>query len=335
MKPSFTAKIATAFGKIVKTGRAVPLKARCGSARAAEAAPVRPVGLLDCFGMTDRGKVRPSNEDQFLIGDLARSIADCPLVSSLGPSWDAGEMARADLLLVADGVGGCAGGERASRLAVEEVVECLHACRHELRNHASCTPADVLSDLTTALFWAAHCIQREAAANPAQSRMGTTLTLAYLNWPMAFVAHAGDSRAYVYRPGELVQITQDQTWAQLLASAGVIQSDQVESHPMRNVLASLLSPNHRQLTPQVHQRELSPGDQLLLCTDGLTKSVAADQIAEILNCSLSAEEACRELVAAANGAGGSDNITVVLARFGYREIGSTVRFELPADFPAA
>jgi protein phosphatase len=152
--------------------------------------------------------------------------------------------------------------------------------------------------------------------------MGTTLTLAYLEWPVVYIAHAGDSRAYIYHSPELIQITRDQTFAQLLADAGAIEAERVDSHPLRNVLGSLLCSDTRRLEPRVYKRELAPGDQLLLCTDGLTRKVPAGQIAELLDSSFTAEDACRELIAAANTAGGSDNATVVLARFGHR-VGGT------------
>jgi serine/threonine protein phosphatase PrpC len=105
----------------------------------------------------------------------------------------------------------------------------------------------------------------------------------------------------------------------MLADAGAIEADGIAHHPFRNILGSLLCCEPGQLTPCVYQRRLAPGDQLLLCTDGLTKHVSAPQIAEILNSTYSAEDACGELIDAANAAGGTDNTTVVLARFGHRE----------------
>jgi len=276
-------------------------------------------GVLDCFGVTDIGKVRKRNEDQFLIADLARSVAACPVLSSLGEAWDPSAVSRANLLLVADGVGGLAGGERASRLAVEETVEYLHCNRQRLQRHAECGGDQILEDLKSALIWARQCIQAEAAAWPAFYHMGTTLTLAYLEWPTAYLAHVGDSRAYLYRSPELIQITHDQTMAQMLADAGVITAERVDSHPLRNTLGSLLCHDARQLVPRVYHQALAAGDQLLLCTDGLTKKVPPAQIAEILDSTFTAEDACRELIAAANIAGGPDNTTVVLARFGHRE----------------
>jgi len=275
--------------------------------------------MIDCFGLTDIGRVRERNEDQFLIADMIKPVAIRHTISSHGDDTDVQGILNANLLLVADGVGGNAGGERASRLAVEGIVEYLHNNRQRLFGNEESRGGQICEYLKSALAWAQERIQREAEASPEVARMGTTLTLAYLDWPTAYVAHVGDSRAYIYRRAELLQVTHDQTFAQMLADAGAIEANQVEHHPFRNVLGSLLNCDPRQLTPCVYEKRLAPGDQLLLCTDGLTKHVSAPQIAEILDSTYSAEDACHELIAAANTAGGTDNTTVVLARFGHRE----------------
>ena len=271
--------------------------------------------VIDCFGLTDIGRVRAHNEDQFLIADLTRPFASCQAISSNYAGEDGERKSNADLLLVADGVGGNAGGERASRLAVEGVVEYLHVNRKRLWRDAESRGDQVLEDLKSALAWARQRIQREAEASPDHSRMGTTLTLAYLAWPAAYVAHVGDSRAYVYRRQKLLQLTHDQTIAQMLADAGTIRADCVKRHPFRHTLGSLMGWNPKEFHPCVNVTRLEGGDQLLLCTDGLTERVTNSHIAEILTSSSSAEQACRELIATANAAGGTDNTTVVVARF--------------------
>jgi protein phosphatase len=169
-----------------------------------------------------------------------------------------------------------------------------------------------------ALAWAQRRIQEMGKKSADLARMGTTLTLAYLDWPTAYIAHVGDSRAYLYGHQELLQLTDDQTVAQMLADAGAIEPEEVERHTFRNMLGSLLCCEASQLHPRSYQRRLMPGDQLLLCTDGLTRHVPAGRIAEILDSAYSAADACQELVAAANAAGGADNTTVVLASFGRR-----------------
>jgi protein phosphatase len=281
--------------------------------------------------MTDIGRVRPRNEDQFAVADLSRSAANCLAASSYEEGGVGAEATSANLLVVADGVGGHPGGAWASRLAVEGVVEYLLGNRQQCEHHAECGGGQVLDDLTSALYSARECIQHQAEASPQHFRMGTTLTLAYLKWPVAYLAHAGDSRAYLYRTPDLIQITRDQTMAQMLVDAGALKPDQVESHPWRNALDSLLCRDERSLAPLFYQQGMEPGDQLLLCTDGLTKKVPEAQIAAILESALDTEEACRELIAAANTAGGPDNITVVLARFGHREPGSDPGAEFSAE----
>jgi protein phosphatase len=145
--------------------------------------------------------------------------------------------------------------------------------------------------------------------------MGTTLTMSYITWPGAYFVHIGDTRAYLYRGSELIQLTHDQTIAQMLADTGTISADQVQDHPFSHVLGSLLGCDPDQLDPSVFKTELEFGDQLLLCTDGLTRHLESDDIVEVLTSAASAELACERMVRMANEAGGRDNITVLLARF--------------------
>lgn len=275
-----------------------------------------PAGMIDCFGESDIGKVRQRNEDQFRIADLTEAV---PILGSMSSPMDGTRaMLNANLLLVADGVGGHAGGALASRLATDAVVEYLHSHQTWMFGFPDNREAQIYDDLKLALAWAQQRLQSAGEKSARFLRMGTTLTLAYLDWPTAYIAHVGDSRAYLYGRQELFQITHDQTVAQMLADAGAIEPHEVEHHPFRNMLGSLLCCEANQLTPCVYQRRLMPGDQLLLCTDGLTKHVPARRIAQILDSSYSAADACHELVAAANAAGGTDNITVVVACFGRR-----------------
>jgi protein phosphatase len=278
-------------------------------------------GMVDCFGLTDIGKVREHNEDQFAIADLNMPGVVLDSRSVCEDEVDAPGLVNANLLLVADGVGGNGGGQRASQLAMEGVLgylRWLHQNRHCLPFPGAIRGHEMCEDLKATLAWAQQRLQDEAEASVELARMGTTLTLAYLEWPAVYFAHVGDSRAYLYRRHELIQITNDQTIAQMLADAGVIEEERVERHALRNVLGSLLCRDAKQLLPCVYKRHLAPGDQLLLCTDGLTRHVSCSEIAEILDGTYSAAGACRELIVAANAAGGTDNTTVIVARFGPR-----------------
>jgi protein phosphatase len=264
------------------------------------------------------GKVRERNEDQFLIADMRQPVAILHSLPSPDSEVAVPDTLEANLLLVADGVGGQAGGQRASRLAMEAVVEFLHNRSVLWLSDDKTRDEQIRQELESALGWAQERIRVEADRSPELLQMGTTLTLAYLDWPTAYIAHCGDTRAYVYGGHELVQLTRDQTIPQMLADMGALDQSLVERHSYRNVLGSVLSRDASQLVPCVYSRRLLPGDQLLLCSDGLTKHVAKEKIAAILEDAYHAADACRELIMAANDAGGTDNTTVVLARFGHR-----------------
>jgi protein phosphatase len=155
---------------------------------------------------------------------------------------------------------------------------------------------------------------REAATRPdASARMGTTLTMAYILWPHLYLAHVGDSRCYLLRGGQLTRLTTDHTVAERLAGEGVGGID--ENSPWRHVLWNALGANETQAQPEISRVELAEGDQVVLCSDGLTCHVHDRSLLEHLGHASAVEESCERLIAAANDAGGSDNITVIVARF--------------------
>ncbi|MBI3468438.1 MAG: serine/threonine-protein phosphatase [Planctomycetes bacterium] len=271
-------------------------------------------GLRDCCGQTHIGRVRDRNEDQFLIADLMKSVVVHHTSLSYEQETELHGVSQGKLFLVADGVGGTPGGERASSIAVKSIVQYLQDMMHWLFRREAAREDQFLEDLKSAVAWSQEQIRHTAEKSPRYARMGTTLTVAYLVWPTAYLVHVGDSRAYLCRGSKLLQLTRDQSIAQLLADAGAIAADEVEHHHFRHVLGSVLSRNSSDLHPAVCKARLMEGDQLLLCTDGLTKHVNPLQIAGILASASTAEQACHDLIAAANAAGGTDNITVVLAR---------------------
>jgi len=272
-------------------------------------------GMMDCFGITDQGKVRAKNEDQFLIADLKKSVIIHHTSLSYSDETQLHGMSQAKLLLVADGVGGSAAGDRASSLAVESTVQYLLNAMHWLFQMDGDREDEFMHDLKTAMAFSQRQIQHAAEVAPSQSGMATTLTMAYVAWPAAYFVHIGDTRAYLYRGSDLVQLTHDQTIAQMLADVGAISADQVDHHPFSHVLGSLLGCDPAQLDPCVFKTELQFGDQLLLCTDGLTLHVEHSDISDVLTLAATAESACQRLVELANDGGGRDNITVLLARF--------------------
>ncbi len=271
-------------------------------------------GKVDCFGRTDIGRVRETNQDQFMIADLRKSIVIHH--SSLGydEQTEFSGASRAKLFVVADGMGGYEGGERASWMAIEGVVQYLLTNLHWPITCAASHEKHFFQGLHSALEYSQVQIRTAADMHPEQCKMGTTLTMAWVVWPTAYLIHVGDSRAYLYRDGKLILLSHDQTLAQALADNGVIDPCEVETHRFSNVLVSALGCTSN-MEPLYGRQQLEPDDKLMICSDGLTKHLSDEQIAEILADDECAEVACNRLVDAAKSAGGTDNITSVLARF--------------------
>ena len=276
-------------------------------------------GQMDVHGVTHVGRKRPVNEDQFLIADLKKSLS--VYQSSLGLDHQTRLFggSQGNLLLVADGMGGHEAGERASTIAVDSIATyTLNTMRWFFRLD-EVSDEDFQDELKAALEHCQSIIGIEADAIPQRRGMGTTLTMAYVIWPRMYVVHAGDSRCYLFRNSILKQITRDHTMSQLFkersdaAAEGEMPNDLESSHGS-NVLWNVLGGGSDDLTPDVYRANLQIGDTLLLCTDGLTKHLSDDRIKEYLNKDEPAENICQGLVEAANTDGGSDNITVVVAR---------------------
>jgi protein phosphatase len=272
-------------------------------------------GTMDCHGQSDRGLVRESNEDQFLIAGLNRSMQVHQTSLHLDDQTRLFGPSEGRLLLVADGMGGHAAGKRASTVAVDSLAEyVLNSMPWFLRLHEE-REGDFREYLRAALSHCQHAVEAEAERVPARRGMGTTLTMGYLAWPRLYVVHVGDSRCYLLRGGRLQQLTRDHTVARRLVEEGVLPEAQAESSRWSHVLWNVVGGNSHELDPEVYKTVLARGDSLLLCTDGLTAHVGDDEIARTLGRPLPAAESCRLLVEAARAGGGSDNITVVVAHF--------------------
>lgn len=229
-------------------------------------------------GATDVGRVRAHNEDTFRV-DTERGI-----------------------LIVADGMGGHAAGEVASALAAETV--------HSLLTR---TASEEERDLKRAVRAADAAIIRHAEGDPACRGMGTTLVACALRDDGSFhLAHVGDSRAYLLHAGELAQLTRDHTWVQEQVDAGRISAARARRHSMAHVITRALGAGGE--NPDLLDGRLEPGDLLLLATDGLTGMVNDARLREILLGAGPLPALCESLIAAANEAGGRDNVTTVLAR---------------------
>ena len=279
---------------------------------AAKIGPARALAT-ESFGATDKGKVRSTNEDQFVTATLMRAL--WIKQSSLPQSQVHYGDDRGHVFIVADGMGGANGGEKASALAVSAIEQfLLNALRWLLTLHGS-EEAEVLRDFKVALRSADACVCAAAANDPGLSGMGTTLTMAYSLGTDLFVAHVGDSRCYLYRGGVLHQLTHDHTLVGELVDKGLVQPQDAGGHPFRHVITNVVGGPKQGLHAEVHRVGLEPGDTLLLCTDGLTGMLPDGQIAAVLQSSATAEAASLELVRLANEQGGKDNVTAVVARY--------------------
>jgi protein phosphatase len=271
--------------------------------------------LFEVHGETHRGSVRSSNEDRFLVGAVRRTLditaANLPFDKDRLP--EAGP--RSHLMVVADGMGGRPAGDAASGLAVEALTSYISSAMHFCRADVSLED-DLLEEFSEAIGASHQRLLDEGGVRRDRKGMGTTLTMAFVLGSRAFIAHVGDSRCYLVRDGDALRITRDQTVAQALADRGVLRPEQVEGSRWSNVLASVVGGSDSSRPDVLTYRLLcSPGDALVLCTDGLTKHVDDRTISRVVSAAEGAEAAARTLVGMALDGGGSDNVTVVVGRF--------------------
>jgi protein phosphatase len=212
-------------------------------------------------------------------------------------------------------MGGEAEGERASTIAVDQVttyiLNSLSWC-FRLEEDAEQDFEELLKE---ALKSCQDSIKAVASKHPEMKSMGTTMTMAYVVWPRAFVVHVGDSRCYLLRDRKLDQVTADHTMAAVLVETGKLSRDTARHSPMGHALWNVLGGRADDLSVDVYKLWLEPDDTLLLCTDGLYDMVDDSNLQRILNTSDTAEAACHRLVDLANENGGRDNITVIVAHF--------------------
>lgn len=231
-------------------------------------------------GVTDTGVVRTVNQDSFFIDD---------------------QLGR--FFIVADGMGGHAGGQEASKIATEEIQTYLEQYWD--------TPVSSEILLKEAIIKANLGIIEDQRVHPERGDMGTTVVVLIFREDQPWCAHVGDSRLYRWRSSQLEQITEDHTWVGMALKAGEIEKEQAKFHPWRHVLSQCLGRKDLQRI-DIQEFEVKSGDRLLICSDGLTEEVADEKIQDSLTNQQSCQSAAEELIAAAKEAGGSDNITVVI-----------------------
>ena len=245
---------------------------------------------LSAFGLTDVGKKRKHNEDAYLL-DSERG-----------------------LFVVADGMGGHAAGEVASRITVESIQEFISAT--EEGQDASWPfgfggRAAEGNRLTAAVERANEKVMRAVQSRPELKGMGTTVVAALFDNDRATLVHVGDSRAYLFRDGELRRLTDDHSWVQEQVNAGILSEDEAKSHPLKNVVTRALGGSPH-VSVDLIEVPVHAGDRFLLCSDGLTGMVGDEEIHERFRSGEAAPAAVKKLVEMANERGGVDNITAII-----------------------
>lgn len=267
---------------------------------------------VEAAGLTHVGLWRKTNEDAYLIGSLHRSLV-VQEATAAAQGWFSGGPAGT-LLLVADGMGGHGGGDIASQTAVSAVTNYLlnalpwAPSKVDPGQHYD-SLTGVRGQLLSAVMAGDATVKTTGAKTPTP-RMGTTLTTALVLWPVLYLAHVGDTRCYLFRAGELRRLTTDHNLAEQLAGA-----DQSGDYAhLQNVLWNVLGARSELPRPEITKLELARGDTLLLCSDGLNKHVADEQLQEVLASGAPSRSCCATLVDLALKGGGTDNVTVLVAR---------------------
>ena len=267
---------------------------------------------MDIYGLTHPGKVRSENQDQFLVCSLRKeAVVHLTSLAETGNLTEGSERV-ALLMMVADGVGGGLRGAEASRMALEAVTRYVSRC---MACYYAATTGDDRDFFAALQDGALQChaeILRRGEEDPDYRGMATTLTLYLGHWPRAYLLQVGDSRCYLLNGEKLTQISRDQTMAQELIDAGVMRPADTAGTRLEHTLSSSIG--GRQTAPVVTRFELTWDTVVLLCSDGLTRHVSDERIAQRLRETRSSKEACEALLADALEGGGSDNITIVVRR---------------------
>ncbi len=267
---------------------------------------------IDVFGLTHTGKVRKVNQDHFLVGQLEKRVRVFQTsLTDDGAFAPVGER-MAFLAMVADGVGGGTKGEAAARLALHAVTEYV-ALSMKAYHTLDVNDDQAFLDELQEAAWKGHArVVAEAEGDPDQRGMATTLTLWLAVWPRAYLLQVGDSRFYQYANGKLQRLSRDQTMAQELVDQGVLRQSTAFKTRWANVLSSSIGGG--QTAPVVTQMNQEWNTVWMLCSDGLTKHVSDERIAERLGSMTSAKQACEDLLQDALDDGGSDNVSIIVGR---------------------
>ena len=236
-------------------------------------------------GKTDVGRVRQDNQDDYRAGELPGDAA-----------W----------ALVCDGMGGARGGREASQCACNVIEPCFQ------EQYSQCIPGEEETFLKKALLSANRYVFQKALREESLAGMGTTAVCALVRGGKAYLSHAGDSRAYLYRDGKLAQLTHDHSYVQELVDCGTITQEQAEHHPQKNIITRAVGVE-ASVTSDLFDIKLSSGNRILLCSDGLSNLISAEEMLMISGNNEELEKACGALLDLALKRGAPDNVTVILA----------------------
>jgi serine/threonine protein phosphatase PrpC len=301
-----------------KTLRVLSGATRSGLRSLADAGKIAkdPAVGADAFGATDTGRVRDSNQDQFLVAVLERAL----LIEGSSLSADDGtrlmDTPQARILIVADGIGGHGGGEVASAVTIDAMAHYCFEAMPWVQRRSECSTEELAQGLREAVIKAQERVRRVAKRKSLDADLGTTLTMAYVTWPELLLIHVGDSRAYLLRDDTLFRLTIDHTLAQQMVDEKMMTPTEAQHSPLSHVLVNAVGGKSDTIDVEMRLLSLQLDDQLLLCTDGLYDMVDDERIAAALrDRDRPAEKVVEELIAMANAAGGRDNVTAVLAKF--------------------
>jgi protein phosphatase len=262
------------------------------------------------------GRVRPNNEDHFLTATFGRYLhtlsTNLPGDLVAPPHAEVGYVS-----LVADGMGGMAAGEVASRTAIQSLVRLVLDTPDWILGTDEARLEALMQRMADRFRQIDEMLLDRSRADPRLHGMGTTLTLACSLGLDLVLCHIGDSRAYLFRAGELHQRTRDMTMAQAMLDAGLLTPAEAASHRTRHMLTQCLG-GGREVTAEVQHMALHHGDRLLLCSDGLSEMVPDEAIADLLRGGEAPQATCEALIDRALVGGGRDNVTVVLADYRVR-----------------
>ena len=244
--------------------------------------------MVEVFGLSDVGCIRELNED-------------CYCICGFGDNSERG------FCILADGMGGHNAGEVASQNAVKLIAE-------EMNRLLESGEKEIPGQLSRAVSAANTGVNTMASENPIHRGMGTTVVTAFIDDGTAYVANVGDSRAYAVRDDEIVQITTDHSVVSELVMRGTITKEEARLHPQKNIITRAVGTD-KSVRTDIFEYNYSPGDVMIICSDGLSTMLDDNRILEIIKSKKTSEDTVNSLIAAAKDEGGLDNITVICIRF--------------------